>query len=128
MIALLPRMRSDIMIQYKGKTLIIDAKYYKSALQKNSRYGNQTIYFNNLYQIFTYVKNKDIEHSGDVSGILLYAKTDGENPNKDYLMDGNKISVKSLDMGCTFADVKKQLNTIIESWLKDNGFNYSNIN
>lgn len=124
MIELLPRMRSDIMIEYKGKTLIIDAKYYDSAMQKNSRYGNKTLHSNNLYQIFAYVKNKDTQHSGDVSGMLLYANTDGDNPDKDYLMDGNKISVKTLDLDCDFVDVKKQLNAIVVTWLKDKGISY----
>lgn len=123
MIELLPRMRSDIMIEYNGKTLIIDAKYYDTAMQKNSRYGNQTIHSHNLYQIFAYVKNKDIKHSGDVSGMLLYANTDGQNPDKEYLMDGNMISVKTLDLDCDFADVRGQLDAIIERWLKDNGIN-----
>ena len=27
-----------------------------------------------MYQIFAYVKNKDIKHDGSVSGVLLYAK------------------------------------------------------
>lgn len=123
MIELLPRMRSDIMIEYKGKTLIIDAKYYDFAMQRNNRYGNKTIHSHNLYQIFAYVKNKDVDHSGNVSGMLLYANTDGENPDKDYLMDGNKISVKTLDLNCEFIEVKRQLNEIINVWLKENGFN-----
>lgn len=47
---LLPRMKSDIMIEYKKKTLIIDAKYYDSSLQTNLRYGNKTIHSDNLYK------------------------------------------------------------------------------
>lgn len=122
MIELLPQMRSDIMIENNGKTLILDAKYYNSSMQRNSRYGNQTIHSHNLYQIFTYVKNKDVNHSGEVSGILLYANTDGDNPDKDYLMDGNKISVRTLDLDCDFSDVKRQLDEIVNVWLKQGGY------
>ncbi len=117
MIELLPRMRSDIMIEHKGKTLIIDAKYYASAMQKNSRYGNQTIHSHNLYQIFAYVKNKDVDGGGAVSGLLLYANTEGDNPDKEYQMSGNKISVKTLDLNCDFEDVKKQLDSIVNTWI-----------
>ena len=92
-------------------------------MKRNNRYGNKTIHSHNLYQIFAYVKNKDVDHSGNVSGMLLYANTDGENPDKDYLMDGNKISVKTLDLNCEFIEVKRQLNEIINVWLKENGFN-----
>ncbi|WP_434509821.1 hypothetical protein [Desulfitobacterium sp. AusDCA] len=31
----------------------------------------------NLYQIYTYMKNKDIDATGQVAELLLYAKTDG---------------------------------------------------
>ncbi len=29
-----------------------------------------------MYQIYAYVKNKDVNHTGKVSGMLLFAKTD----------------------------------------------------
>lgn len=116
-IDLLPRMRSDVMIESDTKTLIIDAKYYDSSLQTNTRFGNQTIHSNNLYQIYSYVKNKDVSHSGLVSGMLLYANTDGNNPDNIYRLDGNEISVKTLDLNCEFYKVKNQLDSIINNWL-----------
>ena len=77
-VAFLPLMKSDVPIEYGGKTLIIDAKYYSHTMQTNSLYNNQTQHSGNLYQIFTYVKNKDARGSGNISGVLLYAKTDEE--------------------------------------------------
>ncbi len=115
---LLPRMRSDIMLEFQGKTLIIDAKYYNKALSINSRYGNQTIHSSNLYQIYAYVKNKDYKSDKSVAGMLLYANTDGKNPDVDYMMDGNKISVKTLDLNCDFQTVKQQLDAILLDWAK----------
>ena len=53
---MLPVMQSDIMLSYANKILIIDAKYYTHTMQ--SQYGTQSLHSNNLYQIFTYVKNK----------------------------------------------------------------------
>lgn len=70
---LLPCMQSDIMLEYNGRTLIIDTKYYSQTMQK--QYNKQTLHSNNLYQIFTYVKNYDIQNSSNVAGMLLYAKT-----------------------------------------------------
>src|SRR5699024_10879144 len=54
----LPIMQSDILLSYKKRILIIDAKYYTHIL--NSRFENETVQSANLYQIFTYVKNKQI--------------------------------------------------------------------
>ena len=52
---MLPTMQSDIMLSYEGRTLIIDAKYYSHTTQV--QYDVHTLHSNNLYQIFTYVKN-----------------------------------------------------------------------
>ncbi len=50
-----------------------------------------------------------------VSGMLLYAKTDKEVlPNNTYMMSGNKISVKTLDLDCDFSEIANQLNKIVE--------------
>ena len=53
---MLPVMQSDIMLTKDGTVLIIDAKYYSHTTQ--SQYNTHTVHSHNLYQIFTYVKNK----------------------------------------------------------------------
>lgn len=117
---MLPVMQTDIMLTYNEKILIIDAKYYSHTTQ--SQYDTHTLHSGNLYQIFTYVKNKEAELEGKphdkVSGMLLYAKTDeAVLPDNDYLMSGNKISVKTLDLDCEFSQIAEQLNKIIEQYL-----------
>jgi 5-methylcytosine-specific restriction enzyme subunit McrC len=109
---LLPRMQSDIMLSYLDKILIIDAKYYKNTTQ--SYYGVNMAHSPNLYQIFTYVKNKQLEDkSFEVSGMLLYARTDEEIlPNNTYKMSGNTISIKTLDLNQDFDSIKEQLDEI----------------
>ncbi len=84
--AMLPVMQSDIMLSYEDKVLIIDAKYYSHTTQ--AQYDTHTLHSNNLYQIFTYVKNKDSEIADVphvVSGMLLYARTEeAVQPNNTY--------------------------------------------
>lgn len=108
---MLPRMQSDIMLAHVDKTLIIDAKFYSRATQE--RYDKHTIHSNNLYQIYTYVKNQDKEGSGKVSGMLLYAKTDEKiQPDGDFSMGGNKINVRTLDLNRDFSEIADALNSI----------------
>jgi 5-methylcytosine-specific restriction enzyme subunit McrC len=115
----LPAMRSDITLEYYGKILIIDTKYYEHSMQINSMYESRTLHSANMYQIYTYVKNRDSAHSGNVSGVLLYAKTDEEiYPDNDYMMSGNLISVKTLDLNAEFANIAGQLDTIVKQWLQ----------
>lgn len=111
---MLPVMQSDIMLKQGDKTLVIDAKYYSHTTQK--QYDVNTLHSGNLYQIFTYVKNLDTERTGNVSGMLLYAKTDEVVlPNNEYKMGGNAISVKTLDLDCDFSMIREQLDGIVQS-------------
>lgn len=118
---MLPVMQTDIMLSYGEKTLIIDAKYYSHTTQVH--YDIHTLHSANLYQIFTYVKNKEIELEGsshEVSGMLLYAKT-GEDLilNHTYKMSGNKISVRTLDLDLEFPLIQGQLNSIIQEYFQE---------
>ena len=111
---MLPVMQTDIMLTSGSKVLIIDAKYYSHTTQE--QYNVRTLHSANLYQIFTYVKNKEAamaDPSHEVSGMLLYAGTDESvQPNNTYHMSGNKISVNTLDLDCDFHDISSQLNQI----------------
>ena len=75
--------------------------------------------FSDIYQIFTYVKNKEYElreKDHTVSGMLLYAKTDEEiYPNNVYQMSGNQITVRTLDLNLPFDEIAGQLNTIAKT-------------
>ena len=114
---MLPVMQTDIMLEHGGDLLIIDAKYYERTTQ--AQFNKHTLHSNNLYQIFTYVKNKEHELKGTehkVSGMLLYAKTDEElQPDNVYKMSGNQISVKTLDLNLPFTEIAKQLDEIAKS-------------
>ena len=111
---MLPVMQSDITLSKGGKVLIIDAKYYAHTTQ--TQYDVHTLHSGNLYQIFTYVKNKQAELGAEappVSGMLLYAGTDEQiQPDHIYQMSGNKISVRTLDLNRDFAEIANQLNKI----------------
>ncbi|MBR3342725.1 MAG: 5-methylcytosine-specific restriction endonuclease system specificity protein McrC [Solobacterium sp.] len=112
---LLPAMQSDIMLTYGEKTLIIDAKYYTHATQV--QYGKHTLHSQNLYQIFTYVMNQDVGKTGNVAGLLLYAKTDEDiAPDVDTVIMGHKISAKTLDLNCDFKTISVQLRTIAKMY------------
>ena len=112
---MLPVMQSDIMLTRGNEVLIIDAKYYTHTTQ--TQYDVHTLHSGNLYQIFTYVKNKDMEFGDQphkVSGMLLYAATDESiQPDNSYQMSGNKISVKTLNLNRDFSEIAAQLNAIV---------------
>ena len=114
---MLPVMQSDIMLTKGSKVLIIDAKYYTHTTQV--QYDTYSLHSGNLYQIFTYVKNKEAELADkphEVSGMILYARTDETiQPDNEYKMSGNRISVRTLDLKREVSEIAAQLNQIAES-------------
>lgn len=111
----LPTMQTDIVLSGRnsGKTLIIDAKYYSHNMQVKAPYTTRTVHSANLYQIFAYVKNWPTAPNESVAGMLLYAGTDDEiQPDSDYQISGNTISVKTLDLDRDFIDIANKLDTI----------------
>lgn len=120
LIAFLPEMRTDIVLKDKKseKILIIDTKYYKQIIRYH--HGKAKLPSENLYQIFAYVKNMDIENNGNVSGLLLYAQTeekmfpDGE----PFVIGGNSIGAKTLDLNQEFAKIAQQLDDIAYKYFK----------
>ena len=117
MIRFLPVMQTDIFLRYKEQILIIDTKYYGHTMQM--QYDKETLHSGNMYQIFAYVKNQDVKNTGNVSGMLLYAKTEEAiTPDCSFVMSGNKICVKTLDLNKEFKLIAAQLDKIAEEYFQ----------
>ena len=112
MIQFLPTMQTDITLQKGDKTLIIDAKYYGKSMSQN--YTKETLRSAHLYQIFAYVKNMDTQNTGNVSGLLLYAKTEDEvfPEGEPFVIGGNSIGARALDLNQEFKEIARQLDDI----------------
>lgn len=111
MIRFLPIMQTDIMLRFQDRILIIDAKYYGRTLL--SQFDKESLRSNHLYQIFTYVKNHDKDNTGNVAGVLLYAKTDEDiTPDCMFNMGGNQIGAKTLDLNKEFSLIAAQLDKL----------------
>lgn len=115
-IKFLPNMKTDIMLRNGDKTLIIDAKYYGHTMQQN--FDKYSLHSANMYQIFAYVKNMDKNSTGNVSGVLLYAKTEETiTPDYKYSISGNIISANTLDLSKDFKIIEEKLENLITEYL-----------
>lgn len=114
----LPAMKTDVTLDFADHTLIIDAKFYAKTMQiwRDKR----SVHSHNLYQIFSYVKNRACKNNASVAGLLLYAKTDEDvAPDCSYQMSGNRIDVKTLDLNKEFSSIKDQLDEIVKDVFRD---------
>lgn len=117
----LPQMRTDVTLHHRGRTLIIDAKYYNHSMQTGA-WGKSTIHSGNLYQILAYVKNEDTGRNGSVSGLLLYAQTDAvEQPDVNVIVQGNRIGARTLDLNQPWEHLRAQLEDVVEWWRRTDG-------
>lgn len=116
MIQFLPAMQTDITLQKGDKVLIIDAKYYGNSMAQN--HSKEKLRSAHLYQIFAYVKNMDKHNTGNVSGLLLYAKTEeGVFPDGEpFVIGGNSIGAKTLDLNQEFKVISYQLDKIVKQY------------
>ena len=112
-------MQTDITLtNKKGKMLIIDAKYYGEIMTKQERFDSRTYHSNNMYQIFTYVKNADQKNKGNVAGVLMYAQTtETDVPTGEVTIGGNRFGIKTLDLNVDFKLIKEQLDKTIKEFL-----------
>lgn len=112
----LPGMHSDITLRHGERTLIIDAKYYRHSMANYM--GKQMLHSSNIYQIYTYVKNEDKDHTGNVAGMLLYARTTEEvfPTLSPVAIGGNLISARTLDLNRSFQDISFALDSIVRKY------------
>ena len=113
MIRFLPTMQTDIFLRLDEKVLILDAKYYGKTMQH--QFDKYTLHSGHMYQIFAYVKNQDKANTGNVAGMLIYAKTqDDIAPDYMFNIGGNQIGARTLDLNRDFKSIAGQLNDIAE--------------
>lgn len=109
-VALLPRMQTDITLQFEGRKIILETKYYKDVLARH--YGIEKLHREHLSQVFSYLKHqvnpKDAK-SASAEGILLYA-TAGQDINVDYPDTlGHQIAVRTLNLADDWKMIRQQL-------------------
>ncbi len=116
----LPAMVTDITLHDSktNKTLIIDTKYYGKTMQK--QYDKATYHSNNMYQLLSYIKNKEVEVGGKVGGILLYAKTQEDIvPNQEFEILGNYYSLRTLDLNQDFNFITNTLDSLANNFFDE---------
>lgn len=107
----LPRMYTDVTLSKGADCLIIDAKCYGTIL--NTHFDKEILSPSNVNQIFSYVLHASQEFKGHVSGMLLYARTEGAAVDQEHWFDmGHDFYCDALDLNQDFSGISNRLEHI----------------
>ena len=107
-----PALLTDVTLTSGRRTLIIDAKCYGHIFQ--SHYNREIVSPANVNQIFHYVVAAADERPGQqVSGMLLYAKTEDESIDcGKWSEHGHEFEVRLLDLERRFDEIAAQMEDV----------------
>ena len=113
--SLLPKMQTDITLESANHKMIIDAKYYQNAFA--TYYDAEKLHSNNLYQIFSYLKNleSNLRNPNNYScdGMLIYPTVHKE-INEIYQLGNHKLRVATIDLSRKWEDISTRLLHLLE--------------
>ena len=104
----LPTMRVDVFLRNNERRIIIDTKYYADALQ--TFHGTESFHSDNLYQIFSYLKNAaGIDPTFQAAeGILLYPQV-RHSLNACFSIQGHHVKIATVDLSRPWPIIKERL-------------------
>lgn len=104
--ALMPIMKTDIVLRSSTRTIIADAKFYRQTLQ--SRFGKETVRSAHLYQLFSYIKNMESRERAPVEGLLIYPTVQRDLTLR-YRIAGHSVEVATVDLTAPWKSIKERL-------------------
>jgi 5-methylcytosine-specific restriction enzyme subunit McrC len=109
-ISYLPAMITDVTLKSAERTIVIDAKFYKSTFVP-SRFGDHPkVRAGHLYQLQSYLEHGS-QGLGEMAseGILLYPSINGDEVKLDFQLPRHRIRVWTLDLRRPWRFVHDQL-------------------
>lgn len=109
----LPNMIADIYLKGHHRRLIIDTKYYASALQRG-QYGSESFQSGNLYQLFGYLKNASADPLfAACEGMLLYP-TNGKAMRESFRIQDHPITIATIDLAQPWPSIARDLMDLVK--------------
>lgn len=110
-IDLVPRMETDVCLCCPSRAIILDTKFYAQTL-KAGAYGTAKLSPANLYQLFTYLRQRSSEPGWEqAEGVLLYPRTTRDIA-VDFTTHGHRIRALTLDLSAPWQTIRAGLRRI----------------
>lgn len=112
----LPTMETDVSLSNLTSKLVVECKFYESALQTRA-IGNlsirPTFISTHINQLFVYLKNLELKDKSALSGLLIYPEN-GEKIDATYNMHGNKVSIKTINLDLSPQEINDAMIACLE--------------
>jgi 5-methylcytosine-specific restriction enzyme subunit McrC len=109
----LPQMRTDVRLESKGRTLVVETKFVPQLFQ--TYYGKDTLRPSHLYQLFAYLRNVSAARAASrpVDGLLLYP-TVSVTCDLRYEMHGHHVRVFSVNLAQPWQQIRLDLLRLLD--------------
>lgn len=105
--ALLPRMVTDVTIDWPLRKLILDCKFYREALSEH--WGRYRLDSSHLYQLHAYLTNQAVIPGWEkCEGLLLYPAV-AHRLDHRYVLAGHSVRVASVDLDRPWDEIEAEL-------------------
>ena len=104
-------METDISLSNESSRLIIECKFYESALQSRKVSGEETsgkFISGHVYQLYAYLKNLEIKHQIPTSGMIIYPEN-GKKIESLYSLQGHTVLIKTVNLGMSSTEIERDL-------------------
>ena len=112
-LALVPRMKTDVCLDCPGRAIILDTKFYAQALKAGAFGTTAKLPSANLYQLFTYLRQRATEPGWEqAEGVLLYPRTTRDF-SAEFTTHGHRIRARTLDLSQPWWNIHAGLMQIV---------------
>jgi 5-methylcytosine-specific restriction enzyme subunit McrC len=110
----LPGMRTDVTLRRPGRTLVIDAKFYREPLQQHR--GRGTVRSSHLYQLFSYLRNLAArgQVAAEIDGLLLYPQA-ARVLDLSFYIHGHYVRVRTINLKQPWRQIHDDLLALLPS-------------
>lgn len=112
----LPTLETDVSLFNSEKKLVIECKFYETAIKTRSfGEGSKKSSFiaAHINQLFVYLKNLELRDKSILSGMIIYPEN-GEKIDSIYNIQGYRVSINTIDLNMNPQGIDNQLIQFLE--------------
>ena len=113
--AMIPVMTADVILESPERRIIMDTKFYRSALSRRGGSGPGKLKSDNLYQLLAYLRNRQVNRTEGAKheGILLYPQVGTTSLRADIRLEGFRVQARTVNLDQDWRGIHAEMLTTI---------------